>query len=416
MLRWEEFEEKEKEIQPVKAQIQEKKTEQAPPQNQEVEQEEQPRVALQTGNLSDRLERAKKAVADFDKQTGEEALEGMGSRVDVDQKAMINCRADVNQLVPFKYDWAWQKYLDGCATHWMPQEINMTPDVALWKNEKGLSEDERKIVMRSLGFFSTADSLVANNLVLSIYRHITNPECRQYILRQSFEEAIHTHAYQYIIQSLGMDEAELFNMYREVPSVARKASWALDFTKELDNPNFKTGDIEGDKKLLKNLIAFYCVLEGIFFYCGFTQILSMGRRNKMTGTSEQFQYILRDESMHLNFGIDMINQIKLENPHLWDEEMQDQAAGMILQGMELEIEYARDTMPRGVLGMNASMMEEYLNYIANRRLVQLGLPEEFPNTENPFPWMSEIMDLRKEKNFFETRVIEYQTGGALNWD
>ena len=413
MLSWEEFEEKEKEIQPVKAQIQEKKAEPAAPQNQEVE---QPKVALQTGSLSDRLERAKKAVADFDKQTGEEALEGMGSRVDVDQKAMINCRADVNQLVPFKYDWAWQKYLDGCANHWMPQEINMTPDVALWKDKNGLSEDERKIVMRSLGFFSTADSLVANNLVLSIYRHITNPECRQYILRQSFEEAIHTHAYQYVIQSLGMDEAELFNMYREVPSVARKASWALDFTKELDNPNFKTGEIEEDKKLLRNLIAFYCVLEGIFFYCGFTQILSMGRRNKMTGTSEQFQYILRDESMHLNFGIDMINQIKLENPHLWDEEMQDQAAGMILQGMELEIEYARDTMPRGVLGMNASMMEEYLNYIANRRLVQLGLPEEFSNSENPFPWMSEIMDLRKEKNFFETRVIEYQTGGALNWD
>ena len=413
MLSWEEFEEKEKEIQPVKAQIPEKKAEPAAPQNQEVE---QPKVTLQTGSLSDRLERAKKAVADFDKQTGEEALEGMGSRVDVDQKAMINCRADVNQLVPFKYDWAWQKYLDGCANHWMPQEINMTPDVALWKDKNGLSEDERKIVMRSLGFFSTADSLVANNLVLSLYRHITNPECRQYLLRQSFEEAIHTHAYQYVIQSLGMDEAELFNMYREVPSVARKASWALDFTKELDNPNFKTGDIEEDKKLLRNLIAFYCVLEGIFFYCGFTQILSMGRRNKMTGTSEQFQYILRDESMHLNFGIDMINQIKLENPHLWDEEMQDQAAGMILQGMELEIEYARDTMPRGVLGMNASMMEEYLNYIANRRLVQLGLPEEFPNSENPFPWMSEIMDLRKEKNFFETRVIEYQTGGALNWD
>ena len=412
MLSWEEFEEKG--VKPVKAEMQEKKAQQAPqPQEEQIE---QPKVALQTGSLSDRLERAKKAVADFDKQTGEEVLEGMGSRVDVDQKAMINCRADVNQLVPFKYDWAWQKYLDGCANHWMPQEINMTPDVALWKNEDGLSEDERKIVMRSLGFFSTADSLVANNLVLSIYRHITNPECRQYLLRQSFEEAIHTHAYQYVIQSLGMDEAELFNMYREVPSVARKASWALDFTKELDDPNFETGEAEQDKKLLRNLIAFYCVLEGIFFYCGFTQILSMGRRNKMTGTSEQFQYILRDESMHLNFGIDMINQIKLENPHLWDEEMQDQAAGMILQGMELEIEYARDTMPRGVLGMNASMMEEYLNYIANRRLVQLGLPEEFPKAENPFPWMSEIMDLRKEKNFFETRVIEYQTGGALNWD
>jgi ribonucleoside-diphosphate reductase beta chain len=258
--------------------------------------------------------------------------------------------------------------------------------------------------------------LVANNIVLTVYKQITNPECRQYLLRQALEEAIHTHAYQYVIESLGIDEGEIFNMYREVPSVARKAAWALPFTNSLSDENFKTGTLETDKTLLRNLIAFYCVLEGIFFYCGFTQILSMGNRNKMTGTAEQFQYILRDESMHLNFGIDVINQIKLENPQLWDEEMQDQAAGMILQGMQLEIEYARDTMPRGVLGMNASMMEEYLNYIANRRLVQIGLPEEFPNAENPFPWMSEIMDLRKEKNFFETRVIEYQTGGALTWD
>lgn len=414
MLSWEEFDEKEKEAKPVRAKEQKPKEEVSLEQTKNVV--EQPKVTLSSGTLSDRLERAKKAIKLFDQQIGKEALEGKGSRVNVEQKSIINSRADVNQLVPYKYDWAWEKYLDGCANHWMPQEINMTPDVALWKSNDGLTEDERKIVKRSLGFFSTADSLVANNLVLSVYRHITNPECRQYLLRQSFEEAIHTHAYQYVIESLGMDEAELFNMYREVPSVARKASWALDFTQELDDPNFKTGEIEQDKKLLRNLIAFYCVLEGLFFYCGFTQILSMGRRNKMTGTSEQFQYILRDESMHLNFGIDMINQIKIENPHLWDEGMQDQAAGMILQGMELEIEYARDTMPRGVLGMNAGMMEEYLNYIANRRLLQLGLAEEFPKAENPFPWMSEIMDLRKEKNFFETRVIEYQTGGALNWD
>ena len=236
-------------------------------------------------------------------------------RVTVDQKRMINCRADLNQLVPFKYDWAWQKYLDGCANHWMPQEINMTADVSLWKSEAGLSADERVIVKRSLGFFSTADSLVANNLVLSVYRLITNPECRQYLLRQAFEEAIHTHAYQYCIESLGMDEGEIFNMYHEIPSVAHKASWALKYTRELADPDFQTGTVESDKALLKNLIAYYCVMEGIFFYCGFTQILSMGRRNKMTGTSEQFQYILRDESMHVNFGIDVINQIKLENPH-----------------------------------------------------------------------------------------------------
>ena len=359
---------------------------------------------------------AEAAIASMDASAGEEELEMGAARISVDEKAMINCRADLNQLVPFKYDWAWQKYLDGCANHWMPQEINMTADVATWKSKEGLTDDERRIVMRSLGYFSTADSLVANNLVLGIYRLVTNPECRQYLLRQAFEEAIHTHAYQYCIESLGMDEGEVFNMYREVPSVAKKAAWSISHTHELSDPNFSTGTIEADQQLLRNLIGFYGVTEGIFFYCGFTQILSMGRRNKMTGVAEQFQYILRDESMHLNFGIDVINQIKLENPHLWTEEFKEEVTQMILEGTALEIEYARDTMPRGVLGMNAAMMEEYLHFIANRRLTQLGLTEQFPGATNPFPWMSEIMDLRKEKNFFETRVIEYQTGGALSWD
>ncbi|WP_250458388.1 ribonucleotide-diphosphate reductase subunit beta [Microbulbifer litoralis] len=364
---------------------------------------------------SDAVEAARAAVADMDPAPGLEELEMGAARIEVDEKRIINCRADLNQLVPFKYDWAWQKYLDGCANHWMPQEVNMNKDVSMWKDPEGLTEDERRIVEYSLGYFSTADSLVANNLVLAIYRHITNPECRQYLLRQSFEEAIHTHAYQYCVESLGMDEGEVFNMYREVPSVAKKAAWSLKHTQSIGDPNFKTGTPETDQELLRNLIAFYAVTEGIFFYCGFTQILSMGRRNKMTGVAEQFQYILRDESMHLNFGIDVINQIKLENPHLWTPEFQQEVAQMILEGMELEVAYARDTMPRGVLGMNANMMEEYLHFIANRRLSQLGLKEQFPGAQNPFPWMSEIMDLRKEKNFFETRVIEYQTGGALQW-
>ena len=404
MLSWDDFDDKEKIKEPVLAEknLAEKKTDHVlePPKVGKASQEK--------SMLSD--------LDSLDLEAGRAELEGASARVDVSEKKMINSRADVNQLVPFKYDWAWQKYLDGSANHWMPQEINMTADVALWKDQNGLTEDERRIVMRNLGFFSTADSLVANNIVLSVYKHITNPECRQYLLRQALEEAIHTHAYQYVIESLGMDEGEIFNMYKEIPSVAKKAAWALPFTKSLADQSFETGTEENDKILLRNLIAFYCVLEGIFFYCGFTQILSMGNRNKMTGTAEQFQYILRDESMHVNFGIDMINQIKLENPQLWDEEMQKEAETMILQGTQLEIEYAEDTMPKGILGMNSEMMAEYLRFIANRRLTQIGLEEAFPNASNPFPWMSEIMDLRKEKNFFETRVIEYQTGGALNWD
>ena len=347
--------------------------------------------------------------------TGFEDIETGAGRIQVDDKKIINCRADLNQLVPFKYDWAWSKYLSACNNHWMPQEVNMTADIALWKSEDGLTDDERMVIERNLGFFSTADSLVANNLVLAVYKHITNPECRQYLLRQAFEEAIHTHAYQYCIESLGMDESRLFNMYREIPSVATKAQWALPYTQSLGDINFKTGTQENDQRLLRDLIAFYVVFEGIFFYVGFTQILSMGRRNKMTGVAEQFQYILRDESMHMNFGIDVINQIKLENPHLWSDDFKKDMVKLILDGVELETKYAYDTMPRGILGLNAPMFEEYLKYIANRRLTQIGLPEEFKNAKNPFPWMSEVLDLKKEKNFFETRVTEYQTGGALSW-
>ena len=268
-------------------------------------------------------------------------------------------------------------------------------------------------------FLNRIKSLIYENKNEVLKKELSNfhhADIAEIIKQISLEEAIHTHAYQYVIESLGMDEGEIFNMYKEIPSVARKAAWALPFTESLADQNFKTGSLEDDKTLLRNLIAFYCVLEGIFFYCGFTQILSMGNRNKMTGTAEQFQYILRDESMHVNFGIDMINQIKLENPQLWDEAMQTEARNMILQGTQLEIEYAHDTMPGGILGMNAESMSDYLKFIANRRLTQIGLEEEFPNATNPFPWMSEIMDLRKEKNFFETRVIEYQTGGALSWD
>ncbi|MBK7745938.1 MAG: ribonucleotide-diphosphate reductase subunit beta [Candidatus Obscuribacter sp.] len=348
--------------------------------------------------------------------TGLEQITLTDKRISVDDKRIINCRADLNQLVPFKYDWAWQKYLDACANHWMPQEISMNRDIALWKDPNGLSEDERMIIKRNLGFFSTADSLVANNLVLAIYRHITNPECRQYLLRQAFEEALHTHAYQYVVESLGLDEGEIFNMYKEIPSIYEKDVFQLQFTQELADANFHTGTPETDQRFLRNLIGYYIIMEGLFFYVGFVQMLSFGRQNKMTGASEQFQYIMRDESMHLNYGIDLINSIKIENPHLWTAEFQEEIQALIREGVELEYKYAVDTMPRGVLGLNSQMFSEYLRFIANRRCRQIGLPDQYPGAKNPFPWMSEMIDLKKEKNFFETRVIDYQTGGALSWD
>jgi ribonucleoside-diphosphate reductase beta chain len=337
-------------------------------------------------------------------------------RVNAADKRIINGRTDVNQLVPFKYKWAWEKYLATCANHWMPQEVNMSRDIATWKDPNGLTEDERRIIKRNLGFFVTADSLAANNIVLGTYRHITAPEARQFLLRQAFEEAIHTHAYQYIVESLGLDEGEIFNAYHEVKSIRDKDEFLIPFIDAIMDPHFVTGTPENDQTLLKSLIVFACLMEGLFFYVGFTQILALGRQNKMTGAAEQYQYILRDESMHCNFGIDLINQIKLENPQLWTASFKAEIRELFEKAVELEYRYAEDTMPRGVLGMNASMFKGYLRYIANRRATQIGLEELFPNEENPFPWMSEMIDLKKERNFFETRVIEYQSGGALSWD
>jgi ribonucleoside-diphosphate reductase beta chain len=337
-------------------------------------------------------------------------------RVRAEDKRIINGHTDVNQLVPLKYKWAWDKYLSACANHWMPQEVNMARDIGLWKDPRGLTDDERRIVKRNLGFFVTADSLAANNIVLGTYRHITAPECRQFLLRQAFEEAIHTHAYQYIVESLGLDESEIFNAYNEVPSIRAKDEFLIPFIDTLTDPSFRTGTPEADQSLLRSLIVFACLMEGLFFYVGFTQILALGRQNKMTGAAEQYQYILRDESMHCNFGIDLINQIKLENPHLWSQEFRGSVRDLFAQAVELEYRYAEDTMPTGVLGLNAPMFKSYLRYIANRRCQQIGVEPLFEVTDNPFPWMSEMIDLKKERNFFETRVIEYQTGGALSWE
>jgi ribonucleoside-diphosphate reductase beta chain len=345
-----------------------------------------------------------------------QALSADRSRVRAEDKRVINGAADVNQLVPFKYKWAWEKYLASCANHWMPQEVNMSRDIALWKDPNGLTDDERRLVKRNLGFFVTADSLAANNIVLGTYRHITAPECRQFLLRQAFEEAIHTHAYQYITESLGLDEAEIFNAYNEIKSIRDKDDFLIPFIETLTDPHFKTGTLESDQALLKSMIVFSCLMEGLFFYVGFVQILALGRQNKMTGAAEQYMYILRDESMHCNFGIDLVNTIKLENPQLWTPAFREEIRVLFGRAVELEYAYAEDTMPRGVLGLNASMFKSYLRFVANRRAQQIGIEPLFANEENPFPWMSEMIDLKKERNFFETRVIEYQTGGALSWD
>lgn len=351
---------------------------------------------------------------DMDTQTHADNETAQSSRVNVNQKRLINCnQVDVNQLMPLKYKWAWEHYLNGCANHWMPTEVPMGKDIELWKSNE-LSEDERRVIMRNLGFFSTAESLVGNNIVLAIFKHVTNPEVRQYLLRQAFEEAIHTHTFLYIVESLTLSQGEVFNMYNEINSIHDKDQFEMELTADILKPDFSTETLEGKQKFLENLIGYYIIMEGIFFYSGFVMILSFHRQNKMTGIGEQFQYILRDETIHLNFGIDLINGIKEENPEIWTPEFQEHIMNKIKQAVELEILYAQDCLPRGILGLTAPMFREYVQYIADRRLERIGLKAQW-NSKNPFPWMSETIDLGKEKNFFETRVTEYQSSGSLSW-
>lgn len=342
-------------------------------------------------------------------------LPGKQARFRASQKQLINCEAvDVNQLMPLKYGWAWEHYLNSLANHWVPSEVPMGKDIEHWRSN-ALTDDERLVIMRNLGFFATAESLVANNIALAIFRHVTNAECRQYLLRQAFEEAIHTHAFHYIVESLGLNEGEVFNMYNEIPSIRAKDQFEMDLTSELLAPSFTTATLEGIQKFVENLIGYYVIMEGIFFYSGFAMILSFHRQNRMTGIGEQFQYILRDETIHLNFGIDLVNGIKEENPEIWTPEFQRSVDERIAEAVELEYAYARDCLPRGVLGIKSSDFRTYVEYIADRRLERLGLSRKY-GSSNPFPWMSETIDLPKEKNFFESRVTEYQSGAVLSWE
>ncbi len=333
----------------------------------------------------------------------------------VNQRRIINGKDDVVQLYPIKHQFAWDGYLAGNANHWLPNEISMQKDIEQWRSNSILTDDERRVVKMALGFFTTADSIVANNLVLAVYKHITSPECRMYLLRQAYEEAIHTHAYQYIVESLGLDESEIFTMYQRIQAIYDKDQFASELVPSLLKPDFATGTFDMDQCFLENLIDFYVIMEGIFFYSSFAAMLSFRRRNLLPGTAEQFQYIMRDESMHMNFGIEMIHQIIIEQPTLWTETFQRKISNKIVRAAELEEAYAHELMPNGILGMNASSFQDYTRYIADRRLNALHLPTRF-QAKNPFPWMSEAVDLTKSKNFFETRVTEYQTGGALEWD
>ena len=324
-------------------------------------------------------------------------------------------KTDPNKILPMTYTWAREYYKNGIANTWTPEEIPMQDDIEQWKSPTFLSPKERRLILWNLGFFSTAESLTANNIVLAVYNHVTNPECRQYLLRQAFEEAIHTDTFIYCCDSLGLDPEEIYTMYETIPSIKDKDQFVVGLTQSVDDPNFTTVGEQNIRKFIHDLIGFYVIMEGIFFYAGFAMMLALKRQNKMVGIGQQFEYIMRDESLHLAFGCDLINTIIDENPSVWSLDFQAEITELIIQAVNLEKIYARDACPEDTLGINSNLFGEYVEYVADRRLERIRLKKVF-ETNNPFPWMSQSTDLNKEKNFFETRVTEYQTGGALDWN
>lgn len=320
---------------------------------------------------------------------------------------------DPNKILPIDYEWAREYYEAGVNNNWVPSEIPMQDDVAQW-NGDDLSAAERQIVEWNLGFFSTAESLTANNIVLALYEYVTAPECRQYLLRQAYEEAIHTDTFIYCCDTLGFEPDYLYGMYDRIPSIKEKDEFVVDLTRAINQDGFRIDSDADVRAFLRDLVGFYVIMEGVFFYAGFAMMLGLKRQNKLVGIGQQFEYIMRDESLHVGFGVDLINQIRAEHPGVWTEAFGAEVIELITEAVALEQVYAYEACPDEILGMSAEQFAAYVEYVADRRLGQLDLPHQY-GTPNPFSWLSEQVDLNKEKNFFETQVTEYQSGGSLEW-
>lgn len=326
-------------------------------------------------------------------------------------KRIVNGQGDINQLAPFKYPWAWEFFLNANKNHWTPLEISMAQDVHDYHHR--LTPAERHVFENVLSYLTTSDILAMRNIGLAVMEKMTAPELQIYQARQVYEEALHTWTYQHCIESLGLDQQEIYNRYRVVPEIHGKIALANRRLERVMRADFDLTDRDNLHEFALSYLFFAAIFEGCWFYNGFTPIFALQRRGLMKGTAEQLQYIMRDEVLHCAFGIRTVRTLIAEEnlqldpaalARLWEEAEAAEAA------------YAGYLLREPILGYSAAQHMGQFRYIANRRARQLGLAEPFPGAENVLPWLDEQANLRKEKNFFETRVTEYQTGGALSWE
>ncbi len=331
--------------------------------------------------------------------------------VSADDKRVINGDTDINQLAPFRYPWAWEFWLNANRNHWTPLDINMSKDVHDYQHR--LTLEERHVYENVLAYLTTSDIMAMRNVGLAVMEKMSAPELQIYQARQVYEEALHTWTYQHCIESLGLDQGEIYNRYRVVPQIHGKIKMASEKLNSVLRPDIDLHDRDELENFVMSYTFFAGVFEGCWFYNGFSPIFALQRRGLMTGTAEQLQYIMRDEVLHCAFGIRVVNQIiKENNVQLDPRAIRD----MWLQAEACELEYAKYILRDPILGYSAQDHMEQFRYIANRRAKSLKHELPFPGAENRLGWLDEQANMRKEKNFFETRVTEYQTGGALKWD
>lgn len=331
--------------------------------------------------------------------------------VRAEDKRVVNGGTDINQLAPFKYPWAWKYFLNANKNHWTPLDINMSQDIQDYHHK--LTPAERHVYENVLSYLTTSDILAMRNIGLAVMEKMTAPELQIYQARQVYEEALHTWTYQHCIETIGLDQGEIYNRYRVVPEIHRKILTANRRLDSIMRPDIDLNEPAELENFVMAYIFFAAVFEGCWFYNGFSPIFALQRRGLMKGTAEQLQYIMRDEVMHCGFGIRTVKQIMIENDMTPDarliQEMWEEAEAC-------EAGYARYVLREPILGYTAEDHMAQFRYIANRRARQLGMADPFPGAVCALPWLDEQSNIRKEKNFFETRVTEYQTGSALRWE
>jgi len=304
--------------------------------------------------------------------------------------------------------WAWKHYQHACKYHWLPEQVDLAKDQAQWRAQHALTLDEREIVKQCLGFLSQTTQQAEQTGVLGLHRHISHPACRQYLSRQAFEEGLHRHAVWVLLRAFEWERPGPLHQSND-----EQLQWLVKQVTPLKDETFSTLETGARQQLLRTLIATYVLQLGLFVPANIVQIASLSRRGKLCGTAKLLHFILCDQNRQLLFGVDLINQIKIDHPELWTEPLQQATAAQIREAVSLATSSAYASLPRGLLGLNAPMLEEYLRFLANRRCAQLGLAEPFPGASNPFPWLDIHGDSTKPRVDESNRT---PTDTELDWN